>query len=123
MNFLASAPLCTRYKIRILGDTKVGKTCIGNRYLKDEFTEKYSPTVDVDYNVKKLKFYKYILYDRTGEIKNMNDDLINFKNVDCFLLVYDVTLRKSFNNLSKWLELIKEEKKMSFLLWWEIKSI
>jgi small GTP-binding protein len=109
MNFLASAPQSQKYKIYILGDTKVGKSCIYNRYIADTFIERYLSTISVAYTTKKLESYKYTLFDSTGDIEYMSTALKMVKNVDCFLLVYDVTSRKSFNNLPKWLELINEE--------------
>jgi GTPase SAR1 family protein len=58
MNFLASAPQSQKYKIYILGDTKVGKSCIYNRYIADTFIERYLSTISVAYTTKKLELRK-----------------------------------------------------------------
>lgn len=119
MNFLASIPPITRYKIHILGDTKVGKTCICNRYLEDEFEEKYYQTLGVEYKIKQLLIQQESLLcslnDYTGKKTEASSALKTIKNVDCFLLVYDVTSQNSFKNLSKWLELINEEIKKNVI--------
>lgn len=119
MNFLASTPPYTRYKIYILGDTKVGKSCICNRYTEDRFEEKYNQTLGTEYSAKQLLIQKeslqYSLYDHTGDIKYFPLVLINCENVDCFLLVYDVTSQNSFKNLSNWLKVANENAKKNVI--------
>ena len=40
------------YKVVILGDAKVGKTCIAKRFTEDVFSEDYLPTMVVDFKTK-----------------------------------------------------------------------
>lgn len=116
MNFLVSTPQYPKYKIYILGDKKVGKSCICERYQEDSFIEQYLETMGVEYSTKQLliqqESLQYSLFDCTGDIEFMSNKLMSCKNVDCFLLVYDVTSQKSFENLSNWKKVvIKEAKK------------
>lgn len=113
MNFLASAPQPQRYRIYILGDKKVGKSCISKRYLEDSFIEQYLGTMGVEFGAKQLliqqESLQYFLFDCTGDIEYMSNKLMSCKNVECFLLVYDVTSQKSFENLSNWQKVVIKE--------------
>lgn len=115
MNFLVSVPQSQRYRIYMLGDNEVGKSCICNRYLDDRFKKEYYQTLGMEYTSKQLLIqqenYIYCLYDSTGNIEYMPNVLTHFKNIDCFLLVYDVTSQDSFKNLSNWLKAANENAK------------
>jgi len=42
------------YKLVFIGDENVGKTSIINRFKKDKFSEKYEPTLGLDFQTKYL---------------------------------------------------------------------
>ena len=45
----------TLYKILLLGDWSVGKTCFLMRYTENTFTEIHLSTVGLDYKIKSVK--------------------------------------------------------------------
>ena len=42
-------------KLMVLGDSNVGKTSFIHRYVDEEFTEKYTTTVGIDFREKNLE--------------------------------------------------------------------
>ena len=100
------------YKMAFFGDNKVGKTSLFNYFLKGKSTKKYKKTENIyktskvnlieDLIVFKKKQFK--LYDTPGNRKVMEYTKNSFTHQDCFLLMYDITKKKSFENIKKfWL--------------------
>ena len=61
----------TKFKVVVLGDQSVGKTCILQRITSDTFDHQLNPTVGVDFLVKSLfrndKTYKIHFWDTAGQ--------------------------------------------------------
>jgi small GTP-binding protein len=58
-------------KICILGDTKVGKTSIVNKYVKDEFTVDYTPSIGTKVSRKNVE-----ISDPSGILQGLNVNLM-----------------------------------------------
>ncbi|EGR29228.1 rab6-family small gtpase, putative [Ichthyophthirius multifiliis] len=103
-----------KYKIVFLGDQSVGKTSIINRFIYDNFTGSEQPTVGIDFICKTLtldnKTLRLQLWDTAGQerFKSLIPSYIRDSNAA--IIVYDVTNQASFNNLTKWIEEVKEER-------------
>ena len=96
-------------KITLIGDSGVGKTCIIGRFTSDQFDENSLSTEGVSYS--KIEYYyenkilNLDLWDTAGQEKYRSLGKHFYKDSFIVLLVYDVTLRQSFENLKKiWLE-------------------
>ena len=96
-------------KITLIGDSGVGKTCIIGRFTSDQFDENSLSTEGVSYS--KIEYYyenkilNLDLWDTAGQEKYRSLGKHFYKDSYIVLLVYDVTLRQSFENLKKiWLE-------------------
>ena len=106
----------TIYKIISLGSSGVGKTSIFKRLLKEKFEFSYNATIYIElsepYYVKyKNKKYKLIFYDSGGQEKYMSGLPKNYmKQSDGVLFVFDISNRKSFDDLKSWYNLYKAEK-------------
>ena len=98
-------------KIVLLGDGRVGKTSILNRYINNTFNEKEEMTVNVSYFQKNLEFngvkYTFCLWDTAGQEKFNALTPIYYRDAKGAILVYDVSLQETFNKVQKWHEELK----------------
>ena len=96
------------YRLIFVGDTGVGKTQIINVYNNKLFKEDYMPTFSVDFQIKSIfmngKKINIHCIDTEGCIDNLPDYLGKsfIKKADAFILVYDITTKNSFTNLSNY---------------------
>ena len=101
-------------KIIIVGDSTVGKSNFLFRFVDDKFSRVYQTTVGIDTKSKictlpKLKKnVKLQLWDTAGQERYMSLNKIFFQKVQGIILMYDITQRDTFDNLSKWIKLINE---------------
>ena len=99
------------YNILILGDPKVGKTSL-IKTLKEQFPEAYLGTEGLEFyylkakiNTKELNFR---IFDMCG-----NEDYINkiadnfFTKISIAIIVYDITSRKSYNDVDNWIGILE----------------
>ena len=111
------------FKILLLGDSSVGKTCFLKRYIDDTFQDVYLSTIGFDYKYKCItlkegKNIKLQIWDTAGQERFRTIAKSYYKGAHGIILIYDVTDQKSFDSIKKWLEQIKEEapNKVSVLL-------
>ena len=102
------------YKILLLGDSTVGKTCFLLRYTDDTFLDLHMATIGLDYRLKTMiledhKIVKVQLWDTAGQDKFRAITRNYYKGARGIILIYDVTNIKSFENIKKWITEIKEE--------------
>lgn len=101
-----------RCKVALIGDPRVGKTCLINQLIKNYFNNTYQTTLGVDYNTyeSKLKDYtvQFHILDFTGF--SVFRDLIysQIKDVNFIIYVYDVTNQESFTSIKLWKESFKD---------------
>ena len=105
-----------KYSIILLGNSYVGKTSIFRRLSKVKYDDVYSLTIGVDitkYYIKyKNKKYELIFHD-TGGLEQYRSLTKNFlQNKNGVLFIYDITDKKSFNDLEYWYNLYKEQNEM-----------
>ena len=108
------------YKFILLGDTRVGKTCIFRKISSNKFFNANVSTIGIDYKVfnyeieieengeKIKKKLRISLYDTAGQerYKTFTKNYIN--NSNGIILIYDITDRKSFDDVTKWVKSIEE---------------
>ena len=100
-------------KVGLLGDGAVGKTAICNSYLGLEFKEDTLSTIGSDRTDTKIQLkngqeIKVILWDTAGEERFRSMALKALKAVQGIVLVFDVIKKSSFENVSNWLQQIKD---------------
>ena len=99
-------------KVALLGDSSVGKTAICNSLMNIEFSQDMLSTIGSDkletkFPLKNGNEIKLILWDTAGQERFRSVALKAIKAVQGIVVVFDVTLRKSFENIDSWLEEIK----------------
>ena len=99
------------FKIVLIGDTSVGKTNILTKYLSDEFDPESKATVGVEFGTKNFKIENNIvkvqIWDTAGQERYRSITNAYYKGAKGSLLIYDITNKKSFENLEKWIYDIK----------------
>ena len=103
----------TTIKIGLLGDSSVGKTAICNSFLNMEFSSDIISTIGLEKLETKFKLddgntIKLILWDTAGQERFRSIALKSIKAVQGIIIVFDLTKKKSFENINSWLEIIKE---------------
>ena len=102
------------YKILLLGDSSVGKTCFLMRYSDNTFQEIHMSTIGLDYKLKNVqlddgKMVKIQIWDTAGQDRFRSITKNYYKGAHGIILIYDVTSRKTFDNVKNWVAQIKEE--------------
>lgn len=101
------------FKIIIVGNSGVGKTSILTRYTDDVFTESFISTIGVDFRFKtipienkytnKIETIKLQIWDTAGQERFKNITSAYYRNADGLVIVYDITDKKSFSNITNWI--------------------
>ena len=102
------------YKILLLGDSEVGKSCFLMRYADNVFVENYITTIGLDYKLKYIQLdsgqvIKVQLWDTAGQDRYRTIAKNYYKGSHGILLLYDVTKSSSFENIREWIKDIREE--------------
>lgn len=100
--------------ILLLGDSDVGKTCFLLRYCDNLFQEIHLTTVGLDYKLKHIqinseKSITVKIWDTAGQERFKSLAKNFYKNVNGIAVLYDITKRKSFENVHSWISQIKEK--------------
>ena len=96
------------FKILLIGESGVGKTCILLRFSDDTFPTAHQTTVGVDFKQKminyKEKTIKMQIWDTAGQERFRTLTNSYYKNANGIILAYDVTDENSFLNVKNWLK-------------------
>ena len=100
-------------KIELLGDTEVGKTATMNSILGLEFKNEMIMTIGTDKSQTKFKLknnedIKLVIRDTSGDEFRRSIAIHCMKAVHGIMLIFDFTIKKSFENMIDRLTLIKE---------------
>jgi len=100
-------------KYILLGDSKVGKTSLLSIFTNNKMPDRELPTIGVDFGIKQLdlngKLVKNQVWDSAGRDQFRESAASYCKGVVGIILVYDITNLESFQNLQKWLDIVKNE--------------
>ena len=95
-------------KYIIIGDEEVGKSNLLSHYIDDRFTSEYQSTIGVEFRAKNVVIrnttYRIQMWDTSGKENFRSITRAYYKNSVCALVVYDISSRDSFNNVSTWIE-------------------
>ncbi|XP_071773258.2 ras-related protein Rab-33B-like [Centroberyx gerrardi] len=100
---------CRTFKVIVIGDSGVGKTCLTHRLCAGEFPGRVEATIGVDFRERLLDIegdkIKLQLWDTAGQ-ERFRKSMVQhyYRNVHAVLFVYDVTCPASFRGLSAWVE-------------------
>ena len=101
----------TRHKIIFVGDAGVGKTTIISRIMGNPYNEIYEPSIGVDFMSKTIKYHgqniKLQMWDTAGQEKYKGLIPSYVRNSSVVFVVYDISVKASFDNIPKWINFIK----------------
>ena len=109
------------FKLLLIGNSSVGKSSLLVRFVDDVWEENFVPTIGVDFKLKTLdvngKKVKLQIWDTAGQERFKNITASYYRGGNGVLVVYDITDRDSFTNLTSWLiEIEKNANKNVFKL-------
>ncbi|KAM7418515.1 hypothetical protein PAMA_015908 [Pampus argenteus] len=100
---------CRTFKVLVIGDSGVGKTCLTHRLCAGEFPSRVEATIGVDFRERLLDVdgekIKLQLWDTAGQ-ERFRKSMVQhyYRNVHAVLFIYDVTCPASFSGLAAWIE-------------------
>eukprot|EP00602_Paraphysomonas_sp_CaronLab_P010423 CAMPEP_0185024030 /NCGR_PEP_ID=MMETSP1103-20130426/6914_1 /TAXON_ID=36769 /ORGANISM="Paraphysomonas bandaiensis, Strain Caron Lab Isolate" /LENGTH=202 /DNA_ID=CAMNT_0027556873 /DNA_START=76 /DNA_END=684 /DNA_ORIENTATION=- len=95
------------FKLVLIGDSGVGKSCLLLRFADDAFTESYISTIGVDFRFRTVKVEKKTvklqIWDTAGQERFRTITSAYYRGADGIIMVYDVTNQESFDHVNDWL--------------------
>ena len=95
------------FKLLLIGDSGVGKSCLLLRFADDTYTESYISTIGVDFKIRTVeldgKTIKLQIWDTAGQERFRTISSSYYRGAHGIIVVYDVTDAVSFNNVKQWL--------------------
>ncbi|ORZ13511.1 GTP-binding protein ypt1 [Absidia repens] len=99
------------FKLLLIGDSGVGKSCLLLRFADDTYTESYISTIGVDFKIRTIelegKTVKLQIWDTAGQERFRTITSSYYRGAHGIIVVYDVTDQDSFNNVKQWLSEIE----------------
>ena len=100
------------YKVLLLGNSYVGKTCILLRFSEDTYNDDYEVTIGLNYRIKTLNIdnnpIRMQIWDTSGEEKFKAIAKNFYRGAHGVLLIYDICEKNSFLDVKSWIEQIIE---------------
>ncbi len=99
------------FKLLIIGESGVGKTCLLLRFTDDSFTANHLTTIGIDFKIKIInlenKLIKLQIWDTAGQERFRTITKTYYKGAHGIILTYDVTDANSFKNIRNWIKQIE----------------
>lgn len=97
-----------QFRLILIGDSTVGKSSLLKHFTDGKFSEVCDPTVGVDFfarlmEVKSGVRVKLQLWDTAGQERFRSITRSYYRNSVGVMIVFDITKRQSFENVSSWL--------------------
>jgi len=99
------------FKLLLIGDSGVGKSCLLLRFADDTYTESYISTIGVDFKIRTIQLegrvIKLQIWDTAGQERFRTITSSYYRGAHGIIVVYDVTDQVSFNNVKQWMQEIQ----------------
>ncbi|BGP58594.1 hypothetical protein JCM8202_002355 [Rhodotorula sphaerocarpa] len=96
------------FKLLLIGDSGVGKSCLLLRFADDTYTESYISTIGVDFKIRTIelegKTVKLQIWDTAGQERFRTITSSYYRGAHGIIVVYDVTDQDTFSNVKQWLQ-------------------
>lgn len=91
------------FKLVLIGDSCVGKSCLLLRFADDSFTDSYISTIGVDFRFRTVQIgdlrVKLQIWDTAGQERFRTITSAYYRGADGIIMVYDVTRKESFDHV------------------------
>ena len=110
------------YKVLLLGDSTVGKTCFLMKYTDKTFQDIHMATIGLDYRLRSMrlksgKSIKLQIWDTAGQDRFRAITKNYYKGSHGIILIYDITNTQSFENVKTWVNQIREEASSNVIIY------
>jgi len=99
------------FKLLLIGDSGVGKSCLLLRFADDTYSESYISTIGVDFKIRTIehdgKTIKLQIWDTAGQERFRTITSSYYRGAHGIIVVYDVTDSDTFDNVKQWLQEIE----------------
>ncbi len=96
------------FKLLLIGDSGVGKSCLLLRFADNSYTDSYISTIGVDFKIRNLeldgKKIKLQIWDTAGQERFRTITSSYYRGAHGIIIVYDITDQETFNNVRNWLQ-------------------
>ncbi|XP_010864507.4 ras-related protein Rab-19 isoform X1 [Esox lucius] len=100
------------FKIILVGDSDVGKTCIVQSFKSGVFVEKQQNTIGVDFTVRTLNIdgrkVKMQVWDTAGQERFRTITQSYYRSAHGAIVAYDITRRPTFESLTHWIQEVEQ---------------
>ena len=96
------------FKLIVIGESGVGKSCLTNKAIKNTFYESYNPTINFEIFTFNIRFngkvVKLQIWDTCG-MELYHSLITNFyRSSSLAIIVYSINSQETFDNVEKWLK-------------------
>mmetsp|Transcript_19319 Transcript_19319/g.36364 ORF Transcript_19319/g.36364 Transcript_19319/m.36364 type:complete len:297 (-) Transcript_19319:215-1105(-) len=120
VSHISEQEMKSRYKILFLGNEASGKTSLVSRFLDNEFSEEYTPTVGMDFKSDTLflggSITKLKIFDASGHQKFRSLIPQYIRDSDVIVITYDITSKDSFAAVETWITTVEEVRPLNEIL-------
>ena len=103
----------SHFKVVLLGNAGVGKSCIVLRFVRDEYNEGQETTIGAAFLTKNLFLedcnVKVELWDTAGQERYRSLAPMYYRGAQAAIVVYDVTSRDSFDGAKTWVNELRRK--------------
>lgn len=104
----AQGAYSTTFKLLVVGDAGVGKTCLITRFVDDVFSSTCKSTIGVDFKATSIemdgKSVRLQVWDTAGQERFRALTTSYYRGAHGVIVVYDVNDQTSFDNLARWMK-------------------
>ena len=95
------------FKILLIGDLGVGKSCVILRYVEGDFPGNIMSSIGVDFKTKQIelddRLIKMQIWDTAGHEKFRTITTSYYKSAHAIIILYDITQKASFDHIRNWI--------------------
>ncbi|XP_049892385.1 ras-related protein Rab-19-like [Epinephelus moara] len=96
------------FKIILIGDSNVGKTCVVQNFKSGIFSERQQNTIGVDFTVRTVdiegKKVKMQVWDTAGQERFRTITQSYYRSAHGAIIAYDITRRPTFDSVTHWIK-------------------
>ena len=99
------------FRILLIGDSGVGKSCLLLRFADDTYTDTHIATIGVDFKIKTVQIdgqnVRLQIWDTAGQERFRTITSSYYRGAQGIIVVYSVTDLQTFQNVRQWLQEIE----------------